>query len=134
MMKRLFAPALLPLTLLPLAACGTPQEQCIAKSTRDLRVVESLINQAQGNLARGYAYEEKVIFVPQWQTCEPIDPKTNKPNLCLEDVPETVTRPVAIDLEAEAAKLRGLEAKQKSLTSQAQGAISACKAAYPEKT
>ena len=44
-----------------LAACGTPQEQCIAYGTRDLRTVDKLIVETEGNLTRGYALEEKVI-------------------------------------------------------------------------
>ena len=42
------------LSLIPLAACGTPQEQCIGAATRDMQVVNRLIAEVQGNLARGY--------------------------------------------------------------------------------
>ena len=52
-------PALMILPFLALAACATPREQCIGQATRDLRVLNSLIAETQGNLARGYAIEEQ---------------------------------------------------------------------------
>ena len=52
-----------------LAACGTPQERCISRNTRDLRTVEKLAVVVQGNLDRGYAYEEYTVSVPVWKEC-----------------------------------------------------------------
>ena len=37
-----------------LAACGTPQEQCIGRQTREYRTVAALLAEVNGNLARGY--------------------------------------------------------------------------------
>lgn len=125
-----------------LAACGTPQEQCIARETRDLRVVDRLIVEAEGNLKRGYAYEDVVISNTVWVTCTPLPvpppadgappPEPPRPRLCLEDKEETVTRPVAIDLAAEQSKLSGLKAKRKQLALAADRTIAACRKAYPE--
>lgn len=118
-----------------LAACGTPQEQCINRNTRDLRTVEKLITEVQGNLARGYAIEEYTISVPVWRQCtvpsaDPTQPAVTRP--CLEDGLETRTRPKAIDLNAERAKLESLFTKRDQLAREAQAVIAQCKAQYPE--
>jgi hypothetical protein len=125
--------------LLILAACGTPQQQCINRETRDLRVVERLIAEAQGNLDRGFAYEDVTVFSTEYVDCTPqvIVPEGQpvpevERRLCLEEVPQTVRRPVAIDLADEQRKLDGLVVKRRELTARAEGAIAACQAAYPE--
>jgi hypothetical protein len=122
-----------------LAACGTPQEQCINRETRDLRVVERLIAETQGNLDRGYAFEEVTVYSTEWVDCTPQVvvpegqpvPEVDR-KLCLDDVPETVRRPVAIDLGAEQRKLDSLIVKRRDLTARAQAVVAACKEAYPE--
>lgn len=136
-------PAAISLSLvLVLAGCGTPQEQCIARETRDLRVVDKLILETEGNLKRGYAYEDITVFRTVWTTCEsaviappaegaPMPPPT-APRLCLDEKEETITRPKAIDLAAEASKLSGLQSKRKDLLSAASRSVAACKKAYPE--
>lgn len=125
-----------------LVACGTPQEQCIARETRDLRVVDRLIAEAEGNLQRGYAFEDVVVSRTVWVNCDPIPvpppadgappPTPPKPRLCLDDQDKTITRPVAIDLAAEQSKLAGLKAKQKQLALSANLSITACRKTYPE--
>ncbi|MGL4319917.1 MAG: hypothetical protein ACRCS3_03570 [Paracoccaceae bacterium] len=126
-------------TLLVLAACGTPQQQCISRETRELRVVERLIAETQANLDRGYGFEEVTIFTTEYVDCTPqviVPPGEPAPEierrLCLEEVPETVRRPVALDLGAEQRKLDGLLTKRRDLTARAEDAIAACRAAYPE--
>jgi hypothetical protein len=52
--------------------------------------------------------------------------------MCRDEVEEIVTRPKAINLEDEAAKLASLKRKRASLAREAQPAIAACKAQYPE--
>lgn len=135
-----------PMFLLPiglvLVGCGTPQEQCIARETRDLRVVDRLILETAQNLSRGYAYEDVTISDTVWVTCEPlpIPPSADgtppippaAPRLCLEDREQTVTRPVAIDLAAEQSKLTGLKTKRKQLSLAADRSVAACRKSYPE--
>ncbi|SEN63760.1 hypothetical protein SAMN04488103_106132 [Gemmobacter aquatilis] len=128
--------------LLPfLAACGTPQEQCIAKVTRDQRVVETLIAEAEGNLARGYALEEYTAYELDWQIChrQPLQPslpakghKPLPPHMCWEREPVTRTRPVAIDLGAEAVKLAQLRDRRAALIRAASPAVAQCKTQFPE--
>ena len=52
--------------------------------------------------------------------------------MCLDDVDETIQRPQAIDLNAEAAKLASLKAKRAAQAKAAAPSIKACKAQYPE--
>lgn len=127
--------------LLFLVACGTPQEQCIAKSTRDLRIVDRLIVETEGNLQRGYALEDVTVYTPVWVNCAvslpaPVAgapaPPPPAPRLCLDERAETVTRPKAIDLKAEARTLRSLQDKRTQLAKAAAAPIAACKAQYPE--
>jgi hypothetical protein len=118
-----------------LAACGTPQEQCIARSTRDLRTVDRLIAETQGNLDRGYAIETITVYEDDWTWCQSpvlVEGKPAPPHLCLDERPVTTTRPKAIDLADEARKLDGLKAKRRELSRAAQAQIAACKAEYPE--
>ena len=132
-MKRLALPA-----LMALSACGTPQEQCISAATRDMRVVDRLIAEAEGNLARGYGYQEVTVWTTRWVRCGPLPPPhaegepPAKPQLCLDEVPETIRKPVALDLGAEAQKLAGLKAKRAAQAKAAAPQIAACKAEYPE--
>jgi len=125
------------LLFLGLAACGTPQQQCINTVTRDLRVVDGLIEQTQTNLNRGYALEDVTTYRPVWRDCGPLRPpkegeKPQPPRLCLDDEAVTVQRPQAIDLDAESHKLTTLKAKRKQLAKQAEASIRACQTQYPE--
>jgi hypothetical protein len=124
------------LALAALAACGTPQEQCISRNTRDLRTVDRLIDEAEGNLARGYAYETITVYEDYWVTCPIPAPVAGepppKPRLCLDERPVTEQRPKAIDLNEEARKLDSLKTKRKQLARQAEAVIAQCKAQYPE--
>lgn len=118
-----------------LAACGTPQQQCIARNTRDLRVVDRLILETRANLNRGYALEDVTVYAPQWVRCRPRPTAENPdpaPEMCWDDVPETITRPRAIDLGAEASKLEGLVAKRRQLAIAAESVVAQCKVLHPE--
>lgn len=124
------------LTFATLAACGTPQEQCITRNTRDLRTVDRLIAESEGNLVRGYAFETVTVYEDYWAYCpqapvaegEPAPP----PRLCRDERPVTEKRPKAIDLNEEARTLASLKEKRTSLARQAEKVIAACKAQYPE--
>lgn len=130
-MRRLLI--LAPIALL--AACGTPQERCIQRETRDLRVLDGLITETRSNIGRGYALQEYTVTVPQWEPCPPRVDQNGNPlpaQMCLEDRVETRTRPVAIDLNAETAKLESMLAKRDQLSAEADGRIAQCRTAYPE--
>lgn len=127
-----------PLPLIALAlltACATPQEQCIAGASRDARIVNELIKQTEANLARGYALETVVALEKDWVDCSPPPTAENpapEPDMCLMDVPVEKTRPVAIDLNAEAAKLSSLRQQQAKFAAEAEAVVAQCRALYPE--
>ncbi len=118
-----------------LAACGTPQEQCIRSVSHDALVLDRLIAEAQSNLARGYAYVDTVVTTTEFVDCTP-DATTANPNpapqSCFEDVPITVTKPFAIDLDAEAAKLTSMQKRRTQMAKDLAPAVAACKAQYPK--
>lgn len=120
---------------LGLAACGTPQEQCIGQVSRDLRIVDKLIAESERNLARGYAMADVVQTRTEFVDCTP-DPTPERPKprprQCLEEESETVSRPVAINLDEEAAKLATLRTKRAQLAAATSSAIAACQRQYPE--
>lgn len=120
---------------LVLTACGTPQEQCIGGVSHDLNVLNRLIDETQGNIARGYGYADTVIDMPQWVDCTPFATTANpspKPQMCFDDVPTRVTKPVAIDLAAEQAKLDSMLKRREEMTRALAPQIADCKARYPE--
>ncbi|MDQ2065951.1 hypothetical protein Q9295_06180 [Xinfangfangia sp. CPCC 101601] len=131
---------LLPLSFLALlTACGTPQEQCIARNTRDLRTVEQLIAETQGNLQRGYALEKRVERYRAFEPCllpSPPDangnPQPPRRATCPDVRERTYTVPKTIDLQLESRKLAQLQDKRLELQRSAQQVVQQCKAQYPE--
>lgn len=130
---------LLPLTLLLLAACGTPQEQCIARNTRDLRTVDRLIAESEGNLKRGYALEKRTERYRTFEPCllpSPPDaegnPQPPRRAMCPDTETRTYTVPKSIDLDLEARKLAQLQEKRRQLLRAAEPVIAQCRAQYPE--
>lgn len=129
----------LPLALLTaLGACGTPQEQCINRSTRELRTIDRLLAEVEGNLARGYAWETYQVVRTRWEVCgyterqSPDGTVIRKPRMCLEDYTDTLRRRVPIDPAAEQRKRDGLIARRAQEMRQAEANIAACKTTYPE--
>lgn len=121
--------------LLALAACGTPQQQCVRLASHDMAVLDRLIVETQGNIARGYGYAQTVVSMPEFVDCEPAPWKNDgksRPRMCLEDVPHTVTKPVALDLEAEAAKLASMQKRRADMARALEPALAECQARYPK--
>ena len=122
---------------LALTACGTPQEQCISKNTRELRVVNNLLQEVEANLSRGYAWEERDVTRTEWRNCPvPVESAKGKyrwvDRPCLRDVSDTERYRVPIDPAAEKRKAENLRARKAALARQAEAALRACRAAYPE--
>lgn len=124
-MKRLGCTAL----LVMLAACGTPQEQCISAATRDIRVVDRLIREAEGNLDRGYGYEYVTVLELDYVRC---GTESNPGRVCAVRRPEHERRPVAIDLAAEQVKLDQLRAKRAQQSRSVAPVVAQCKIDNPE--
>ncbi|KGJ07869.1 hypothetical protein EQ718_11540 [Paracoccus versutus] len=128
--------ALMP--VLVVASCGTPQEQCISRNTREYRTVSNLLAEVEANLARGYAWEERTVMRTQWEDCRYVwvDKDGNRRlgyRPCLRDVADTERYRVPIDPAAETRKRDNLLARKQALMPAARAAVDACKAAYPEK-
>lgn len=132
-------PRAAPFALALLAACATPQEQCINRETRDLRTLDRLIAETDGNIRRGFAIEEYTVDITVASTCREsggVDSAGNPlpPVLvpCFVDREVTRTRPRAIDLNAERAKLASMQAKRRELARTAERAVAQCRAQFPQ--
>ena len=125
---------LLLLALVPLVACGTPQERCVRSVTKDVRVLDRLIATSRGNLERGYAYETQGYYDTEYRICGYTTIKKDKlrPIWCLEDVWTTRRVRVAINLDDEAATLKTMEVRRAEMAHEAQPAIAECAALHPE--
>ena len=120
--------------LFALIACASPQDRCITKSAPDLPVLNRLIAESEGNLARGYAYADVTVQTPVWMDCGAWLANSTgavRSGLCLGSAPTTVRKPLAIDLTAEAAKLASMRTRRAALEAQAQPAIAQCRAQFP---
>lgn len=120
-----------------LIACGTPQERCINTATRDLRILDRLIGETQGNLDRGYAIEEVTRTSSRWTICRAGHPATKdhparRAEWCFKDYRYTVERPKAINLAQEREKLVEMQKKRAVLAQSASPLIAQCKATHPE--
>lgn len=126
-------PALFLLPLVALAACATPREQCINNVTRETRVLDSLINETRANLSRGYAIEETKDVRTLTRTCRGRNEDGSTFRYpCNETETFTTERPVAIDLNAERAKLESLLERQEQNRANANQAVAQCIATHPE--
>ncbi len=134
-MTRNITLALLP--VLVLSACGTPQERCIRQNTSEYRTVSALLAEVEGNLARGYAWEERQVPSTEWDDCPYVfrDKHGNRSmgyRPCLRNTIDTERYRVPVDPAAETRKRDLLVQRKAKLSQSANSAISACRAAYPE--
>ena len=116
-----------------LVACASPQQACINDATRDLRVINALVAETRGNLNRGFGIEERQDVRTVRTFCTGENEDGSKFRFRCEET-ETFTRrvPVAIDLNAEAAKLASLESRQALLQANVDGAVAQCQRQFPE--
>lgn len=130
--------AALVLVPLLLTACGTPQERCIARHTREYRNVSNLLAEVESNLARGYAWEEEQVVRERLTTCRHIlrDKEGNVEILhrpCWRDKVETRRYRVPVDPVAEERKRDGLAKRLSELGEETRAYVAACKRTYPEE-
>ena len=130
-MPRTAFPTLAALALL--AACGTPQEQCIAREGRELRTLTQLAEDTRANLSRGYGLEERQEVTERRRRCEGTDDAGNTFTYRCDKVEvETVQVPVTLNLTAEAQKLEQLEARIARERARVQAAAATCRQVYPD--
>ena len=138
-MRRTTARALCLAPVLALAACGTPQERCISRNTSEYRTVSSLLAEVEGNLSRGYAWDERQVVRTRFAQCERvIRDHEGKAQIstygCWRDYVDVERFRVPIDPAAETRKRDRLVERQAALSRGANAAVAACRAAYPEET
>ena len=116
-----------------LTACATPRESCLNDVNREVRVLDALIAETRGNLERGFAVEEKQELRTRRSFCTGRNDDGSTFRFRCEET-DTVTRtiPVAIDLNAERAKLVSLEQRQRQNIVNAEAGIAQCIARFPE--
>lgn len=118
------------LPLILLTACATPQERCIATATKDLRVLNRLIAESQGNIQRGYGYETERYTRWDFVVCGRRG--DGKLHYCWEPYDRTRRVPVAVDLTEEQRRLQSMIEKRAQLERAARPRLDACRATYPE--
>jgi hypothetical protein len=116
-----------------LAACATPQQSCISSATRELSVINRLVQQTRANVTRGFAISERQETIVRQTTCEGETSEGVTFEFdCEETDTRTVREPQAIDLNAEKDKLASLEQRQRQLRINADAEIAQCRAQFPE--
>lgn len=126
-------PTLLMIPLLALAACATPREACINDAMRDVRILDGLIAETRGNINRGYALDERQDVRTIRQTCTGTTAEGVEFRYRCDRVNTfTTTVPVAIDLNAEQAKLTSLLQRQRTDRAVADQMIAQCLTIHPE--
>ncbi|WP_405405369.1 hypothetical protein [Paracoccus sp. Ld10] len=138
-MRRNTALALCLAPVLALGACATPQERCISRNTSEYRTVSGLLAEVEGNLSRGYAWDERQVVRSRFAQCERVtrDHEGNRHITtygCWRDYVDVERFRVPIDPSAETRKRDGLAERQAALTRGANAAVTACRAAYPAET
>lgn len=116
-----------------LAACATPQQQCLNNVTQDLRVNQFLIAQTQGNIDRGFAVDREQRVSRGFDMCrERGRDGVATTTLCRTTQVRDVNVPKAINMDVERGTLDQLLAKRAILQRQSTAATAQCRALYPE--
>lgn len=120
--------ALIPALAL-IAACATPQEQCINSASNEVRSMQSLISTTQGNIARGYAIHRSQQSYEVANICYN---KDKKPYTCYDTQYRTVETPVGIDVVEERRKLVNLKKRLPAAARKMNAGVASCRVQYPE--
>lgn len=120
--------ALLPALAL-IAACATPQEQCISTASNEVRSMQKLIHTTQGNIARGYAIHR---HTESYQVPDICHDKNKKPYRCFDTEYRTIETPVTINIAEERRKLAGLKNRLPAATRKMRAGVANCQAQFPQ--
>ena len=118
------------LLILPLAACATPQQQCVSDATRELQVLDRLIIETRQNIERGFAVEQEIVPRVGFSYCFGNTWSNAGVSFCSSNSTQVRNRPVAIDIEAERRKLADLEARRATVAARTQRDLAACEARF----
>ena len=112
-----------------IAACATPQEQCINTASNEVRSIRSGISTAQGNIARGYAIHRSQQAYEAPDICYD---KNSKSYRCFHTQYRTIETPVSINLAEERRKLANLKKRLPAAMRQMNAGVANCRVLYPE--
>ncbi len=110
--------------LLGLAACATPQQQCISNASAAQNSIVAQVQVAEGNIARGFAIHRQNVPYTYIGICHDGAGKTYTCEMSDFHVKET---PVAINVAEERHKLAGLQRQFTALSARTNAAISQCR-------
>ncbi|MEP3296884.1 MAG: hypothetical protein ABJO27_10470 [Pseudoruegeria sp.] len=113
---------------LVLMGCASPRDRCVNAATQNLRTVEVLIADTQGNINRGFGYVSDVRYTTGIDFC--FDPWGNV-RTCTSTRTVPTTKPVAIDIDTEKKKLAGLKKQREALIQNVKAPIEECNARFP---
>ena len=111
------------------AACATPQKQCIARETAEYRAVSAQIEELEETLERGYALHRQTVPYTYTRICR-VEGK--EPFPCPRTRFQTIETPVSVDMDDVREKLARLKAQRTKLAPAAVAAREACIRTYPE--
>ncbi|WP_066817950.1 hypothetical protein [Frigidibacter mobilis] len=119
------------LALLALAGCAAQPAACTSSAARDLRTLDTLIAESRQNLARGYAVGSGNSGRGNTSVNFCMGNSTGNVGLsfCSGGNPTRRSGPVAIDLDAERAKLESMLQQRPALASRAAADAAACTSA-----
>jgi len=120
---------LLPLSLLALGACTTPQQSCINQARGELSALMHEISTTQGNITRGYAIHESSVSYTYTGVCHDFD---GNDYACEKTDTRIEETPVAISIAEERRKLAALKSREARVRAQAEAAAAQCRITYPE--
>lgn len=92
-----------------LAGCASEYDQCVQKVSAELRSIQSGINEAGGNLSRGYAIHRTIVPYTTVGICYTGTISYS----CPQTAYRTQENPVAIDAALERSKMKMLQAAEK---------------------
>lgn len=116
------------------AACGSPQSQCISSATSEQRSIERAIASTNLNISRGYAVHESRVPYTENNTCSRNDISNNYQVVsypCPSTQYRTQETPVAIDINNERYKLAQLQAQYQRLRAATAQRVQACRTQFP---
>ncbi|PIE10761.1 MAG: hypothetical protein CSA72_06705 [Rhodobacterales bacterium] len=121
-----------------LAACATlsacsERDMCLSRVSQEQRTITQLTEETRANVARGYAIGKRERVRETRHRCKVEQPDGSEiVTICTDVDTYTQRYPVAIDLNAERAKLASLEERLAQVRARTQAARQQCIATYPE--
>lgn len=127
-------PLLFLIVAFAVAGCASPRENCLRQATRDLSIVRALISDSEATLERGYAIQTETRTVLYTDFCLGTGRNHGTFRFCTRAQPVSSRVPVAVDLDAERAKLRSLRRKEVELRRKSADAAQRCTLEHATKS